>query len=409
MNIPKITFCIPSKSNLRYLRTCIPSIRENAFRKDHDIIVFVDQDEDGTVDWLEKNAEDYGVTYYVNPKLNEELYGIGRAYDFCIEKSNTEVFMIFHADMMLGIDADINAYKHLERKSVVCSTRVEPPIHPNAGEKILQDFGLWPEDFKSYEFDKFVQKRLDDTKVTEGIFAPWMMHRSDYEILGGHDLIFKSAREDSDLFNRMLLAGFQFKQPWNSLVYHLTGRGGQFQHGEISKEHEKKSEEWKKLMRNSTMDFIRKWGSEVMHTNLMKPIVLPKYNIAFVVKNCKYESLAYLEPFCDRIYIEDKMQLLIDKYLENEQKNTEFVLKRRVLVAENNSPDEENDIVVFMDVNTMTDQDYPYLTILSRLLNQIEQPGIYKLNNLTIKVNSTETYEKNYVSLNSDIYKNKYI
>ena len=40
----KITFCIPSKSNLRYLKTCIPSIREYAWRKDHDIIVFVDSD-----------------------------------------------------------------------------------------------------------------------------------------------------------------------------------------------------------------------------------------------------------------------------------------------------------------------------------------------------------------------------
>ena len=45
----KITFCIPSKSNLRYLKTCIPSIRENAYRKDHDIIIFVDSDEDNKI------------------------------------------------------------------------------------------------------------------------------------------------------------------------------------------------------------------------------------------------------------------------------------------------------------------------------------------------------------------------
>jgi len=32
----KITFCIPSKSNLRYLKTCIPSIRNYAFRKAQD-------------------------------------------------------------------------------------------------------------------------------------------------------------------------------------------------------------------------------------------------------------------------------------------------------------------------------------------------------------------------------------
>ena len=42
--------------------------------------------------------------------------------------------------MMLGKNADLNAYKHLKTQTVVCSTRVEPPLHPNAGEKIIEDF-----------------------------------------------------------------------------------------------------------------------------------------------------------------------------------------------------------------------------------------------------------------------------
>ena len=149
----KITFCIPSKTNLRYLKTAIPSIRKNAYRKDHDIIVFVDSDEDGTIDWLKENAESYGVKYYVNPDLGNSLYGIGRAYDYCIEKAETPIVMIFHADMMLGKDADLHAFKHLKPLSVVCSTRIEPPLHPNGGEKILEDFGIWPEEFKESEFD----------------------------------------------------------------------------------------------------------------------------------------------------------------------------------------------------------------------------------------------------------------
>jgi hypothetical protein len=66
--------------------------------------------------------------------------------------------MIFHADMMLGKDADLEAYKHMASKVVVCSTRIEPPLHPNAGEKILQDFGVWPEDFKENEFNEFVEQ-----------------------------------------------------------------------------------------------------------------------------------------------------------------------------------------------------------------------------------------------------------
>ena len=403
----KITFCIPSKSNLRYLKTCIPSIRENAYRKDHDIIVFVDQDEDGTVEWLSKVAGQYKVKYYINPKLNKELFGIGKAYDYCVENSETDVFMIFHADMMLGINADLNAFKKLTPMSVVCSTRIEPPIHPNAGEKILQDFGMWPEEFKNEEFNQYVTSQLDTDKVTDGIFAPWMMFKEDYKILGGHDPILKSAREDSDLFNRMALAGFEFKQPWNSLVYHLTGRGGQFQHGEITQEHEQKSKEWQKLMNNSTMDFIRKWGTQVFHTPLMKPIVVPKYNIAFVVTSCNYDTLRYLEPFCDRIYIEDEMQVLYSYYWDEFQKETEFDLSKRVLNLNTNDPDGENDIVVFMNNKTLNQQDYENIPLLSRIAGQIHSPGIYGVGNLTIKVNSIITYEKDYITLDNTDYLNK--
>jgi len=221
----KITFCIPSKTNLRYLKTCIPSIRKNAYRKDHDIIIFVDSDEDGTVEWLEVNKEELNFKFIVNPDLGKRLYGIGKAYDTCIEASETDICMIFHADMMLGKNADWNAYKCLTPKSAVCATRIEPPIHPNNGEKILVDFGMWPEEFKEEEFNKYVSEHLTDRKVTDGIFAPWMIYKKEFLDLGGHDPVMHSCREDSDVFNRMALAGFKFRQPWNSLVYHLTGRG----------------------------------------------------------------------------------------------------------------------------------------------------------------------------------------
>ena len=115
----KITFCIPSKNNLRYLKTCIPSIRENAYRDDHDIFVFIDADEDNTVEWCADNRKKYDFTYDINPKLGKELYGIGKAYDFCVENSNTDIFMIFHADMMLGKHADLKAYEHLKKNTVV--------------------------------------------------------------------------------------------------------------------------------------------------------------------------------------------------------------------------------------------------------------------------------------------------
>jgi len=284
----KITFCIPSKDNLRYLKTCIPSIRKNAYRDDHDIVVFVDKDTDGTVNWLHSVVEEYNLHVIINPNLNDSLFGIGKAYDECIKIASTDVVMVFHADMMLGKHADKKAFDLLESKTAVCSTRVEPPLHPNAGEKILRDFGMWPEEFKEEAFDEFVQREIQSDKVTEGIFAPWMVYKKDFLAIGGHDPILKSCREDSDVFNRMLLAGFNFKQPWNSLVYHLTGRGA----GSFSGD-EERHKAWQNEMNNSTKEFIRKWGSNVLHEPLMKPIVAPKYNIVIIVSIAMKNLLRY--------------------------------------------------------------------------------------------------------------------
>ena len=386
----KITFCIPSKSNLRYLKTCIPSIRNNAHRKDHDIIVFVDSDEDGTVEWLEAVKDQYNLTYYVNPYLGERLFGIGKAYDYCIEHSTTDIFMIFHADMMLGIDADLNAFKHLKNKTVVCSTRVEPPIHPNAGEKILQHFGMWPEEFQTKEFNEFVETQLSSDKVTEGIFAPWMMYKDEFLSIGGHDPRLHSAREDSDVFNRLLLGGFEFIQPWNSLVYHLTGRGGQFQHGKVTQDETQKSDEWRKLMNNSTREFIRKWKSIVKHTPLMKPIVSPIYDIGIQIVNSNENLLGAVEPWGHNVYID----LDYGDYIDREQPNTEDNLVLKI------SPIDEkpkNGIVIRIDGKTFTQQDYLYLHEIGNIISQSGDIGKFKVGNLIIEINKIEEIQSNLV------------
>jgi len=334
----KITFCIPSKSNLRYLKTCIPSIRENASRNNHEIIIFVDSDEDGTVEWLEQVKDEYNLRYFVNPNLGKSLFGIGKAYDYCVEQSTTDIFMIFHADMMLGKDADLKAFEHLKPQTVVCATRIEPPLHPNGGEKILLDFGMWPEEFKKGEFNQYVEQHLEDDKITNGIFAPWMMYKADFVALGGHDPILHSCREDSDVFNRMKLAGYKFIQPWNSLVYHLTGRGaGSFD------------------------------GDPERHAK-------------------------WLEPWCDRIYIEDDMQVIISNYIEKEQQNTSFDLTKRVFHIRNNDPIGENDIVVEFDAHRLTQQNFPLLHQLPEIINNSGEIGEFELDIFKIIISYLEDF-----------------
>ena len=386
----KITFCIPSKDNLRYLKTCIPSIREYAWRKDHDIIVFVDSDNDGTIKWLDEVKEEYNIQYYVNPKLGKELYGIGRAYDFCIEKSTTDIFMIFHADMMLGKHADLKAYNHLKEKTVVCSTRIEPPLHPNAGEKILLDFGMWPEEFKEKEFDKYVESQLEETKTTEGIFAPWMMYKKEFLALGGHDPIMHSCREDSDIFNRMLLDGFTFIQPWNSLVYHLTGRGAGSFGGD-----EKRHEQWKKDMNKSTFEFIRKWGSNVKHEPLMKPIVTPKYDIGIILEPNNIELLRALEPWCNNVYCDSNLR---NHFITTDQQNTNMTLSQRVLPFNN---EKNNEILVTIDEN-FNQQDFQYIQQLPEILAdstflEEDYGEKFEVGNLQLEIFSTNTFEKDLI------------
>jgi GT2 family glycosyltransferase len=352
----KITFCIPSKSNLRYLKTCIPSIRENAYRKDHEIIIFVDSDEDGTVEWLEQVKDEYDLKYFVNDL--GKLYGIGKAYDYCIEHSTTDVFMIFHADMMLGKNADWKAYNHLKPKTVVCATRIEPPLHPNNGEKISIDFGMYPEEFKKEEFNQYVEEHLDDLKTTEGVFAPWMMNKKEYlSILGGHDPQLHSCREDSDLFNRMLLAGFNFTQPWNSLVYHLTGRGAGSFDGDPER-HRK----WQEDMHNSTLAFIKKWGTNVQHTPLMKPIVSSVYKKSLKINNTN-PNIGNLENTL----------------------NTWF--------------NGGQDIIVEVDANNFTSQDFQVIQQLNNIIKDSGEIGMFQIGNLKITINNLTEYQDNLIYL----------
>jgi hypothetical protein len=263
--------------------------------------------------------------------------------------------MIFHADMMLGKNADLKAYNHVKEKTVVCSTRIEPPLHPNNGEKILIDFGVWPEEFKKEEFNQYVEEHLNDVKITEGIFAPWMMYKSEFlDILGGHDPIMHSCREDSDLFNRMLLAGFNFIQPWNSLVYHLTGRGAGSFDGDPERH-----KRWQGDMNKSTLAFIKKWGQNVNHTNLMKPIVYPVYKKSLKIINSNPQLDQMLEPWFNK----------------------------------------ENNMIVEIDGNTFTQQNFQIIQQLSAIIQDSGEIGTFELSNLKIIINRLQEYQDNLIKI----------
>ena len=66
----------------------------------------------------------------------------------------------------------------------------------------------------------------------------------------------------------------------------------------------RESSEWLEQNLRSTRNFIRKWGHKVKHDSMMYPIIPPKYDIGFVVKNCDYKHVNELEPWCSDLYCE---------------------------------------------------------------------------------------------------------
>ena len=389
----KITFVIPSRNNLEFLQLAYQSIR-NLDTK-HEVLVLNDASTDGTQEWIEAQRDEDLIVYH-NP--GPERIGIVGMFDKGIEMARTQVIMAFHADMVACKDLDKNILKHLQPGMVVSATRVEPPLHPPGPEKITVDFGIEADQFS---FDKWYQESesLKQDRTTEGIFAPWCMYKSDFLAIGGHDELFApQSKEDSDLFNRFTLAGYQVLQSWDALVYHFTSRGSRF-NKHAGGGAGKNSDEWLYTTNKNMRNFIRKWGSVVMHDPLMKPIITPKYDIGFQIHGCNSELLTVLEPWCNTVLIEDEMQVLTSHYIDQEQKNTQYDLTTRIKTTPQQTLD--NEIIVKIDRNTFNNQDFQIIQQLPGIIKDSGEVGEFEIGNLYIKINALTEYQNDLIKLQS--------
>jgi GT2 family glycosyltransferase len=381
----KITYCIPSKNNLRYLKSSIKSIKENS-EHEFDIVVYVDSDNDGTKEWLDSE----GVRYLVNETNIPR--GIAYGYNRCIEAAETPIVCMFHADMYMGKGFDTAILKYLKPLSVVSGTRIEPPLHPKGLEKIVEDFGMYPEDFKKDEFDSFVQKTIQENKnkTTRGIFAPWAIYKEDITSIGMHDEFFHSYHEDSDIFNRFILNGYDIIQTWEGLVYHLTCRGGQFQDGI---EQVTQDPKFHLMKHNAAKNYVRKWGHFVKNDQYQYPIIPSKYYIQFNIQNCNLQLLSMLEPWCSKMSV-DLGSDMIENYIRAEKGNTTFNLEEKI------NQSGEGDIVVSFDASKVNQQSFQYIQQLSEIFDANEiQEGSFEFDIFDVKINKVRTYQDTLVKL----------
>ena len=395
----KISFIVPSYNNLRYLKNAYHSIRTWE-SEEHEIVILDDASVDGTAEWLD-SLNDPNLIIWKNETGKRMGHTI--TYDIGVNLSTNDIFGIFHADMFLGENYVKNIVKHLERGKVVTATRVEPPLHPSGREKITRDFGVWPEDFREDDFIKFVREEQERSKdqITKGIFAPWYMYKEDYLKIGGHDHLFAPfPYEDSDIFQRFLLAGYEVLQSRDALVYHLTCRGHKWTDDDIIG---KVDDDFEELEVNARKNFIRKWNSWIMNDEWMHPIMIPKYNTCLIADNVKsVEQLDNIEPwFCHTAI--DSFDL-VAQYLYKEQPNTTLDMSERVSSKESGEYSDYG-VKIYIDLHQMTPEDYNNLGKMNLILQELLRSmslefnlsGEYQLGNIKVQVDSLDNVIDNLI------------
>jgi glycosyltransferase involved in cell wall biosynthesis len=379
-----VTFIIPCRNNLKYLQQAVSSI-ENYYSNYHQIVILDDATNDGTWEWITSLNKPHIKTY-----RNEGPDRVGHTvlYDIGISLAETSIVTILHSDMVVTKDYVSNMLKNLTPLSVVSATRIEPPLHPPGPEKYVKNFGMEPEEFiLQYEaFENFVDVKQAENKdmVTNGIFAPWMMYKEDFRNMGGHDKLFAPMElEDSDIFNRFHLCDYKLIQSRDAFVYHMTCRGSRFKDGiEIEKEiplpdgtiwyKPKDSKEYLELRQNKFKEWWRKWHTDVLHDELMMPIVPNRYDTTFVVHNCQPQLLAVLEPWCDRLYVDCNYQW----YIDDEQKQTMFDISDKI----HSIGDEmKGDVQIMFDGSKLSNENFTqFIKNIPFIIQQTDSVGSFE-------------------------------
>lgn len=382
MDYSNISLVVPAYNNLQHLQNLYQSVRK--YYTDVELVLMDDGSSDGTFEWLQEvvNQDDHLLVYKSGNRVGHTIL-----YDKGIELSRGDIVGILHADMIVGPNYLENLLKHLDKGKVICATRIEPPLHPPGDEKIIQDFGM---DFDTLDIDGFEdftiqQQRTYEDSTTRGMFAPWLLYKEDFQRIGGHDPLFAPfPYEDSDIFQRWLLQGYELIQSRDSFVYHLTCRGHRWTE-EIGKNDDYFITVEEKARRN----YVRKWGSWIQNDKYQHPILIPVYNKGIEIQNSSYDLLIKLEPWFSKIK-EDYGSAV---YINNNQGKTSINLTDKF------TDTLDTDIVVYIDGKKFTAQDMYYIERLNQIIDGSGSIGKFELGNMTVEIKKLEDKSKDLITL----------
>ena len=333
---------------------------------------------DGTHEWLD-SLKDNNVRYY----YSDEHKTFSDTFNKAATLATKDYVAYLHNDIVLAPNFVENLEKHVGVTNVVSYTTIEPPIfsdHERPG-KIIYDLGTDLITFNKEQLHEFASEQRNNyaDKIESGVTFFMCMPRAKLLEIGGMDNLFNPMFcEDDDLVLRWKLLGMNCFTSLDAICYHFVSKTSRF------------SDEYKNrtniIELNSNRNFVRKWG-------FRRSVHNKKYNVAFVVKHCNQKMLDMLEPWCDRIYIDDEMQVITNSYIQQEQPNTKYSLAKRVLCTKYNDPIGENDIVLEFDATRINQQSFDIIQNLSDIITETGDVGTFELDIFQITINSLETYD----------------
>jgi GT2 family glycosyltransferase len=403
-----ISFCVnTSRNELNHIKLLFKSLEKNLSTLEHEIIVFVDSDNQGTTEWLLNQKQIFPNLKILKNKLPIP-YGYQRNINEMFEYATHEIISYLQSDMVVCKNYDIEVLKYLEPNMILCSTRIEPPLHGNSGEKITYDFGLYPENFDLEKFTQYAEEQKLK-KFIKYFFAPFTMYKNVWNDIGGHDTMFRRSREDSDVLNRLTLSGVNIIQTWEALVYHFTctsSRGVDWFNSN-NKAASDRAILQKQADSVEMKRFVKKWGI-FNHGNPVNYFYNINAKIIIDVNN--YELLETIEPFFNEIYISNK------KIIKN-LPNTQYIANLLLGIEENTWEKYSymyqncnlqkyvdnilsNDIVIEFKLSGIDNNNfYSFINNLQHIIHQTEDLGVFEYENFKITINKKENLILNKIKI----------
>ena len=217
----KVTVVIPNYNGMRFLKTCLDSLRLQRF-KDFETLIVDNASEDGSCEYIQEN--------YPEVKLlkNEKNLGFSGAVNIGIEMSETEYVILLNNDTEAASDFVGELVNAIEESDDIFSVSSKM-INFNDRE-IMDDAGdLYS--IVGWGFQRGVGKSSSLYKKTKDVFSACagaaIYRKKIFNEIGMFDLSHFAYLEDMDLGYRAKIQGYRNVYCPTAVVYHVgSGTSG---------------------------------------------------------------------------------------------------------------------------------------------------------------------------------------